>query len=163
NSVGLAERANECYNADDARCTHFSRGKYFMEKMLKRLPILALIALIVVMAISHQGATAQDAATPEASQVATQNLPATQPTVHVQRDGVELTGVRVSSCWPKTDASPFCDLIDDPQPKNNVNVSSGDKLTVTVEPDSPTPNLLSARLLDDLTASGDPQQIDLTQ
>ncbi|MHB8748858.1 MAG: hypothetical protein ACYDBJ_06680 [Aggregatilineales bacterium] len=91
---------------------------------------------------------------------ATAEATAVRPVIHAQLNGTALDGTASSYCWPQPGQNP-CVLVEDPQPTAFVPAKSGDSITFSVDPNVDSPATLSAQLLDDPDASGNPTQIDL--
>ncbi len=130
-----------------------------MNLIPKRLTVLTLIGLLLISGAFANGIHAQDTPVPPAG--TPPPLPATKPVIHGARDGSPIESIPSSYCWPTTDASPLCDVIDDPQPPTGVTVANGESIVFTVDPASPAPQTLTASLLDDKNADGEAPQTNL--
>lgn len=125
---------SDVYSGLIARHSTHLQGK----KLMKRLSVLALLAVVGLLISSITFAQPGD-------------IPAQQPVIHARVESRTVDGVEGQSCWPKTDNSPLCNVLEDPEPTAPVTVFQGQKLTFVIEPDAPAPQKFTAVLLDDAT------------
>jgi hypothetical protein len=109
---------------------------------MKRLPGL-VFSIGLLLALVGAGLVVQ----PSLAQPG--DVPSTQPVIRARYADTVLEGLPGSSCWPKPDASPLCDFVDDPQPTSRISVTEGETLIFVVDPLTPAPAAFTASLPDD--------------
>ncbi len=137
--------------------------KIIVRAIAKRLPVISLAGVMLALIVYGGGTSAnllnRAGAATEAPQAA--NLPATRPVVRAEVNATAAEGLQGSLCWPRSDAGPQCDFVDDPQPTTSISVAAGDTIKFTVDPAAPPPSRLLGTLLDDKDADGEAPRVDL--
>ncbi len=141
-----------------------------MAILMRRLSLLALAGFLLTAGVWQgtnrgnvlaQGTEAPGPATAQPPQGTT--LPTTKPIIHGSLNGTVVDGILGTYCWPPTDpTADVCDIVQNPQPTNPINVSNGDSIVFTSDLPSPTPVALQATLLDDKNADGENIVVSLT-
>ncbi len=108
---------------------------------MNRRTFALLLALLMLVSVAPRAVSAQATA---------------RPTISAQVGGKTVRGLLGSYCWPDDKGTSQCDVVDEPDPKSQIDVAVGGTISFIIDPAPQGLDSFKVVLLDDANAQGQP-------